>query len=100
MSVAASQIESSKLANATALHGATLSLANSCIVNGRASGVYCDTTTSSTTSSSTAGSSHITVSECNVHGNKLAGIEGVVTLLGNNTIRNNGVNILATTAST
>jgi hypothetical protein len=91
MHVMSSRIETSKLANAAALHGATLSLVNSCMINGRASGVYCDATANS------AGSSRITVSDCSVLGNKLAGIEGAVTLVGNNSISKNGVNVLAIT---
>jgi hypothetical protein len=97
MNAFASRIETSKLANAAALHGATLSLINSCIVNSRASGVYCDATTNSTTTDSIAGSSHITVNDCSVLGNKLAGVEGAVTLVGTNTISGNGVNVLAST---
>eukprot|EP00953_Heterococcus_sp_UTEX-ZZ885_P030960 16309-Heterococcus_DN1.PRE.1 len=92
-----SQIESSKLANAAALHGATLSLEHSCIASGRASGVYCDATANSAITDNSAGSSRITVSDCSVLGNKLAGIEGAVTLVGNNSISNNGVNVLAIT---
>jgi hypothetical protein len=97
MNVMSSRIESSKLANAAALHGATLSLVSSCIVNGRASGVYCDATANSAKPDNSAGSSNITVSDCSVLGNKLAGREGVVKLIGNNTISDNGVDILAPT---